>query len=205
MSGGGGYLEWNAEFLVGNPFFDQSALLRGYSALSWKESDVIFSLLTHAGTHILQKPYYGANRPLECPSFEFQASFEAGSETDYFLIRRAKRRGAAVYFCPYLWTEEVFDATSGEDYYLTRPLADGIVTGVTSTTHPLRIFLDDVEDNGSPSATVSGQTVTAGATGILAIRYMPVFKVVVSGLSDSLPAINGLDWQCSFNEAIEMP
>lgn len=199
-----GYLYWEAEFYRGLPYLGGYTLSRKFSrGFSWTDSAGIFVLPTHGGTAITQRPFLGENRPLELVAAEFRIPRAAVDEEDWFLIRRVKASGASALFVPYLWTEEVLDVVSGENYLLGRSVAWGIATGVSSATHPARYFLDDSEDPSA--ATISGQTLTALATGRLAVRYMPAFRVVVDSISHTVQDVNDLQSPLALTEVLEIP
>jgi hypothetical protein len=198
-----GYLFWDSRFLRDAPFLDGTTLTDGLAEISWSETEGLFVLPTHARTHILQRPYFGASRPVESVAYEFSLSVtNAATEADYYALVRAKRRGAACNWCPFVWTEEVINpAVSSSTYTLTRKVAWNVVTGVTSTTHPALYYLDGV---AGAYGTLSGRTLTASGSGELTVRYMPVFQVVVSGLSESVSTPNGLNYSATLTEVVSL-
>lgn len=201
---GKGYLYWEAPFLRGNPYLGGYVLSKRFAeGLSWDESEGVFLLPTHGKTTIVQRPYIGTGRPLELDAIEFKVPHKAVAEEDWFLIRRVKAKAAAAYFVPYLWIEEVFEVEVDGTYTLGRMPAWGIAPGVTDLTHPARYFVGDTE---TPSAaTVTGQVLTSAATGTLAVRYMPAFKVCVGALSHTLKQVNDLQTQVALTEVLEIP
>lgn len=201
---GKGYVHWNADFFRGLPYLGGYELSRRFGdGFSWDESEGVFLLPTHGKTTIIQQPYVGESRPLELSAIEFKIPRLAVAEEDWFKVRRVKAKGAGAYFVPYLWTEEVFEAVNGQQYILGRKVAWSIAPGVSSITHPARYFVDDVE-NGA-AATISGQMLTAAATGTLAVRYMPAFKVVVGPIGHTVKQVNELQSQITLTEVLEIP
>ncbi len=153
------------------------AALAGPESVTWSPSSGLIVKTTLAGTHVVQRPYTGAASPSLRQRYTFSASLLAVDEDDYRAINLAESRGAAVYWCPFVRTIETFNATSGSTYTLSRPDANGIVTGVTGSTHPYVILLAGVVSPGS--GTVSGSTLTASATGVISVEYTPAFRVIV--------------------------
>lgn len=199
-----GYLYWEAQFFKGLPYLGGYELSRKFSeGLAWEESEGVFLLPTHGKTTIVQRPYIGSGRPLELEAIEFKVPRKAVDEEDWFLVRRVKGKAASAYFVPYVWTEEVFEVTSGTDCTLGRRPAWGIAPGVTSDTHPARYFLDDVED--PTAATITGQVLSPTVTGTLAVRYMPAFKVCVGALAHVVRGVNDLQTQIALTEVLEIP
>lgn len=169
--------------------------------ISWRDEDGVVVLETHAGTHIVQVPYRGAAAPLVGNRKEFTTGLTADSLADYRHLEATRALGRPVYFCPGLWATDAFPASAGSSYTLTRPLAAGIVPGVSGVTHPVFVELDGVED---PSAAdVAGQIVTANATGTLVVHYLAVFRVVILGFERSISDGNTLSIQLTLSECVE--
>lgn len=157
--------------------------LAGPDSITWSPSSGLIVKTTLAGTHVIQRPYTGSTSPALRQRYTFGASLLAANEDDYRAINLAESRGAAVYWCPFVRTIETFDATSGSTYTLSRPDANGIVTGVTGSTHPYAILLAGVVSPGSGA--VSGATLTAAATGVISVEYTPVFRVIIRTMHTS--------------------
>lgn len=199
---GNGYLLWDDRWLIDAPWLDNGTLPGGITALAWEEADTLLALPTHGGTTILQNLDLGTAAPDTRVAFGFTVSRLGVTEAEYARVRRAKAKGRAFYWCPYVWAEEVFQIVNGSTYTLTRPVARGIVTGVTALTHPDTLELDG---SSAPSAaTVSGQTVTAADTGELVIRYLPVFRVIMPRLSNQVPEVNGLSYDFDLLEVVQL-
>ena len=73
--------------------------------------------------------------------------------------------------------------------------------GVTTSTHPSVILLAGAVSPGSGS--VSGQTLTAAATGQIGVEYTPCFKVV-SRISQEFAEPNGLVVSLDCEEVIQI-
>jgi len=131
---------------------------------------------------------------------DFTGAWNVWSKEFAETIRSAGAAGTVFYFSPLDRRTDRFDATSGETYKLTRPLARGIVPWVTSLTHPDKILLDGVEDPSA--ATVSGQNVVANATGEIEVHYTPAYRVIWKRMSDSIPAANGFVVSFEFEEFV---
>lgn len=127
---------------------------------------------THAGTAIPFAPYRGADKPLAAGGSVFSVAMLADDESDFYWMLGLRSQGAGVYYCPGLPAADSFQAVSGNAYQLTRAQASGIVPGVTTAP---TILLAGVETPGA--ASVSGRTVSATASGLLTIWYMPVYTV----------------------------
>lgn len=165
--------------LVNNPVYIDGRTfdpLDGPSSLSWSQTSGLIIVRTLAGTHVLLRPYHGSGSPTGRDALTFSTAFLIANEDDYRALQLACAKAAAVNFCPFVRCLETFDATSGSSYSLSRPLAAGTVTGVTTLTHPSVILLAGVESPGS--GTVSGQTLSATATGQIGVEYTPYFRVV---------------------------
>ena len=103
-----------------------------------------------------------------------------------------------------------FDSPGGSAYtaislltlIATRELrATGIVTGVTAVTHPSVILLAGAVSPGSGS--VSGQTLSATATGQVGVEYTPVFRVVPR-IAQEFSEPNGLVVALDCEEVIQV-
>lgn len=200
MSGDGGFINWTPPFGHQGLPQDGSVYLGGKFYRDWPEtgtaphtmapSDGVFVLETLARTHIVQRPYRGSKAPLKGDKREFTQGFLVDREEDYINLEIAQADGEPVYFCAGWWVVDSFPATIGSTYTLTRPLASGVVAGVTAGTHPSRFYLNGVED--ADAATVSGQTLTALKAGRIAVWYMPAFRVVIQGLNAAIDDVNNL-------------
>lgn len=138
---------------------------------------------TESGKDIIQQYYRGATQPEDPGKRVFSTGFIADSEDDYFHYRRVKGRNEAISFFPGVPPQvDLFAATNGETYMLSRLPALGSVPGVTEDDFPILIYLEGELD---PSAAdITGRTVTANATGELEVEYMPVYTVIISSLSE---------------------
>lgn len=202
----GGYLYWTSRHLKDYFYLDGKTwtVHEGFDSIEIAESkeSALTVIPTAAGTHVLQKPFYYPywNRSAGRMMYEFQFDILGFDEEEFYRLKRASARGAAVYFVPFLWVEEVFGATDGDSLLLTRPVAWGIATGCTSGTHPASFFLDDVLD---PScASLTGQTLSALDTGTIAVRYTPAFRVIFTGFSERYDGVNRVVASVSLREVV---
>lgn len=193
----GGYLTWDSRFLQGAPQLDgKQWTAHGIPLeLTWQETtdSEPFIIPVASGEHILQSPIADDAAPDNPPRIIFRMPVQLIDEEVYFRLLRAKRQGTAVQFVPYLWDEDVFaGATVAMVRSLTRPVAWGVVSGVTSGTHPAIFYKNGVVDTDccALSGTLS-QTVTVAEAGDIVVRYMPVFSVVVREVSGKLEDVNG--------------
>ncbi len=193
----GGYLGWDSRFLSGVPQLDG----KGWSAhgipleMQWTELEdsEVFAIPTASGEHVLQSPFVDAVAPDNPSRLMFELPIQLIDEEVYFRLLRAKRKGEAVQFVPYLWDEDHYaDASAADVFSLSRPVAWTVVSGVTSVTHPAIFYKDGAVDTNcvALSGTLS-QTVTVAEAGDISIRYMPVFSVVVRGVSSQFEGVNG--------------
>lgn len=205
----GGVLEFDTYWMRAQPYLDGVKLDHfdpEYSPAWEEDSGGAILLPTHAGTHRMQSIYLGSSRALDYSPMRFSFGCLIASEEDAFRIERAKRRGRRVVFAPWIWVEEVFAATDGGSYTLTRPVAYGIDTDVTAVSYPIRAFLDDVSSDASVTL-ASGtlpQTFTAEDTGEIAVRYPPAFRVRISSLQRVMKTVNGLIYTVSLEEAVSV-
>ncbi len=148
----------------------------------------LFVLPTQGGTHIVQRQYRGALKPLDYSALKFSFSIDARDEGNWYLLKKAKALGAPFYFSYGIRQVDTFSATSGQTYRLSRPLASGIVPGIDDTSNPTIVEL-----NGSvspSSATVTGQNVVAAVTGTITVTYTPAHLVVFSTFPEDIAGTN---------------
>jgi hypothetical protein len=143
---------------------------------------------THGGTHQFWRPFRGALKPKDYSALAFSFDFQADDYATWAALDEAKATCAPFYFTAGLRKTDTFPATSGTVYRLSRPLASGIVPGVTSGTHPVVVKLNGVVDAGA--ATVAGQNATANDTGTISIEYTPVHLVYFTAFPLRVDAYN---------------
>ncbi len=198
----GGYFLWTQNWFNYQPQIDGQAIsaIGGPDEISWTSSSGLFVTPTFAGTHVLQRPYYGTDAPEDRKHWRFDIGLLCDEYDDYRAFARAAASGAAVYWWPSLYAVEMFEIAAGNTYKLTRSVAWTIATGITSTTHPLDMYLEGVQDLAA--ATVSGQTLTAVKSGTLELHYSPIFKVVVLDLNTSVEAPNYMRISATLDEVV---
>lgn len=205
----GGYLYWdNARFLKDRPHLDGLEFSTPNETLpediQWEpeEPEAVYKIPTKAKTHRIQQVALGSTSPLVRRSYKFSATFKANKEEEYFSVLRSAERGAVVNWVPFVWVEEIFNVSATGDFTLSRPVAWGIAASANSTNHAARFFVSNVEN---PSAgSISGQTFTAATTGVIAVRYLPAFRVLIDGVSNRVPTNNGLEFSVSMREGISL-
>lgn len=136
---------------------------------------------TAAGTHIVQRFFRGLGSPAAAGFKTFSSGFLADSEDDFIAFVRTQGHGEPTTFFPGDWDCEAFTATDGGTYRLKRMPALGVVPGLEAEDFPIRIFLDNVEDDDN--ASIAGRTVTANGTGLLEIVYAPLYTVALQGVT----------------------
>lgn len=199
-----GYLTFADPWFDGQTYLDgrSFSLLDGPEGISWQaDGAALLARRTLAGTHLTQRRYLGATAPNARTTYRFSTSFLAAAQEDVRAVLAAEGRGEVVYFCPFVYACEVFEVASGSTYKLSRPRASDVVPGVTTTTHPHGLVLDGVLTPGA--ATISGQTVTAAATGTLEVHYCPVFRVI-PGPSWTWTSVGRLAFSLELQEVIEV-
>ena len=198
----GGYFFWTTNWFTSQPQLDSHTLsaIGGPDQISWTTSSGLIVVPTFAGTHVLQRPYYGTDAPENRNRVSFSVSMLCDDYDDYRAFARSAASGAAVYWWPSIYTTEVFEITAAATYKLTRPVAWSLATGVSSVTHPLDMYLEGVADAASGS--VSGQTFTAAKTGTLEISYSPIFRVVVLDLQQDVASPNEMRISCTLEEVV---
>ena len=198
----GGYLYWNAEFVIREPYVDGHKIENGFQSLDWEESDPLILMPAHASNHIAQRFALDTADSLTRLAIKFTAKLQGTDEEDYFRMMRARAKGSLVEFVPFVWVEEVFTVTAAGDFTLSRPVAWSKVPACNSTIYPARYFVDGTE---SPTAgSISGQTFSVVETGEVAVRYMPCFYVKVTCRS-SIPDVNALDLDFVLEEGVILP
>ena len=196
-----GYASWSKPYLFDHFYVDDGFLVTASLPIKVNPSTGVNLLVSRAGTATLQKPFRGSKAPDGYERLVFKISMKADSESDFYVFRRIKAKGAAVNFSPGMRMTDIFQATSGEVYTLSRPLASSVVPGVNETTHPTTILLDGVS---TPSAaTVVGQAVTANSTGEIEVQYTPLFKVAVLSTSEQIAAFNDYPLEVELSELIQ--
>jgi len=199
-----GYSYWDPMFLVDPPWFDGAVLAAGglplQQPIDFSPGPGVLLLQSHADTDILQVPYAGSKSPAQKSRLTFSFILLGDFQEDYYRFKAARAKARPVYFCPGMRQVEAFDAISGTIYQLSRPLATGIVSGVSEGSHPTLVYLNGVL---TPSAaTVAGQSVTANASGVILVRYTPVHQVVVAELREQIIEENRLDVAITLQEVV---
>lgn len=184
------------------PFFDGSYFVGKMSApVSWEPANNVIILPTLAGGAIVQQLYTGAKGPSIHQAYPFQLQWIVGHQEDYERLLAAKAHGRPVSLFVGYTACDMFLAQSGSTYTLSRPIAVGVVTGLTDPPYSVRLLLDGVL---TPScATVSGQTVTAAATGEITVLYPPVHYVIVTTLKHKYTSVNNLQIDATLQEVIQ--
>lgn len=209
MSGTGGFWNWDARLIHRGPILDglDWELAGPPENIGWEEMDdepPTFALPTASGEHVIHSGIYDESASDAPSRFRVVLPLLANDEEQYFRLKRARRRGAPVWFIPFVYDEDVFsNVVAAEVRKLTRPVAWGIDASITSLLYPAKVFLNDVEDAGA--ATLSGtptQTVTFNDPGTVAVRYLCAFRVLIGAVSERVPVGNGLACEVTLEEVI---
>lgn len=208
MSGESGFMTWEPPFGHAGLPSEGAIYLDGHwhrdwpeNGIEWAPDDGVILLPMLAGNNVVQVPYRGSKAPLIGDKQVFTGGFLVDREIDFQQVEKVAAKGRPVYFCPGLWRLEIFPGVAGSTYTLTRPLAAGIVPGITALTHPPKFWKDDVED--ANCATVSGQTVTVVETGEIAVWYLPAFRVVFTDYRRAITDVNDLGCTFTLSEFVD--
>lgn len=150
------------------------------------------------GSGIIQVPFRGDAAPLNLDRKSFSFGFLVDSEDDFIALQFAKAAGEPVPFCSGSWVTEMFPATAGQTYSLSRPSADSVLPSMPGVDLTPKIYLEGERSDGS--ASVVGSRVTALATGRIGVYYMPVYYVGFTSLSKTLQAYNNFVIQAEIVE-----
>jgi hypothetical protein len=193
-----GYLDWDSRFFGGVPFLDGvDWTAHGIPLeMTWEDSPdaETFTIPTASGESVLQSPI-ADDAVSDSPSlYTFQLPFQLHDENVYRRLMMARAKGTALQFVPHLWCMEHFAAQSIADVRsLARPVAWGVAAGVSSGTHPAVFYKNGTVD--ADCAALSGtlsQVLTVAEAGDIAVWYMPVFYVVVRGVSGQFQDVGGV-------------
>jgi hypothetical protein len=198
LTGTGGIANFEDDYLLDEIWIDGNFIKN--VGLRMQGAAGVWALPTAAGTHIFQRPYRGDSKPKNFDAYRFSLTIRAVDEDSWYFIKRARAKAAPFYFASGIRVEDEFAATSGSSYRLSRPLASGVVTGVTSVTHPTVILLNGAVSPSSGS--VSGQTLTASATGAITVIYTPVHAVWFAGWTEDAGTFNGADASIELEECL---
>lgn len=160
----------------------------------------LFALPTHGGTHVMQRLYRGDLKPADYSALRFSMTIRAALQAAWYAVKTARAKGAPFYFAPGIRQVDYFAATTGSTYRLTRPLATGIVTGITSGTHPTVVRLNGSVDPSA--ATVTGQDVVAAATGAISVEYTPAHLVYFASFNESIGDHNLAELNVTLEEVL---
>lgn len=138
------------------------------------------------GSHIVQIPYRDIAAPLISDPHTFQTGFAGDSEDDCKHLERQRSLGAPVVFFPAMPLTETFQGPG--NFTLLRAPAVGVVPGITLGTYPTQIYLNEVLTPGA--ATVTGRSVSASGSGVVAITYYPAYQVIIQAVQWRLQGLN---------------
>lgn len=197
-----GYLGWDSRYLSGTIHLDGVEWTDQGIPLGMQfnetEEDEPALILTASGEHVIQSQFSGVASSDKPSRWVFDMPFMLIDENVFRRLKMAEAKGTVVNFVPHLWDMEHFDGAGiGDIYSLSRGLAWGIASGVSSGTHPAVYYKDGVID--SNCASLGGtlyQTLTVAEAGDIAVWYMPVFQVLVRGLKSEFQDVNGV--VCNF-------
>jgi hypothetical protein len=193
-----GYLDWNSRFIQGSVHLDGVEWTDQGIPLSMEFSEVEgegpFIIPTASGEHVIQEQFAGMPSSDNPSRMMFQLPVQLFDENVYRRLLMAKHKGTVVNFVPHLWEMEHFAGAQVADVFsLSRPVAWTVASGVSSGTHPAVFYKDGVIDSDCASlgGTLS-QELTVAEAGDIAVWYIPLFKVLVTGVSSQFEDVNGV-------------
>ncbi len=193
---------WTNGFLRGALYSNGLTIALGQNEFqAVKQPSTLWAIATHANTHVTQKLYHGAEAPRLRQGFDFVGKMQVGAQDIADALRDAEVNGTYFLYTPLDRRTDIFDATNGNSYLLTRPLASSILA-VDESSHPTEILLDGVVDPSA--ANVAGQSVAAQATGVITIRYTPIYRVLALECTVSVPKFNAYDVDYRFSEVVRV-
>lgn len=201
-----GYLDWLAgggtgRFLYEKPWVGGAFTSKPMpTSITWTPRITQRLVEKHDGTHVRVGTYRGDKAPEQYSAYGFSFQWLHKYDEDWNRFEDLFAGGATFTFSIGIRAVDVFEATSGQTYTLSRPIAAGVVTGVTTSTHPHEIFLDGASD--PTAASIATQTVTANDTGTIKIRYTPLFTVEFAAFSTVVANTNRMLSSVSLVEAI---
>lgn len=205
----GGYVAWDHTTLATEPtnknFYFGTRWFSGWVPLGFQRNPSLGATVipTHASTHKVHLPFTGLVTPSQMRSYTFSFEWLADSQQDWYDLKAASVSKRVIDFCPVLWEVDEFSpVVDEEEYRLSRRTARSVIAAITSITHPDAFTLDGAD---APSAaTISGQTLTADASGtVLVARYVPVYRVVVSRFDEAIAEINDMRANVELTEVIQ--
>lgn len=213
MSPSGGPSSWDFPFL--RPFTDDrnfylgSRFYIGQIPEGFKRdpSSGANVLATHAKTHKVQIPYTGVGRPDQRRAFKFSFEWQADDQDDYFALLARGVSSEILDFCCFWWVVDRFaPVASGSTYQLSRRRASGLIAGVDEAKFPTEWNADGVVHDSTWPTTLASQTWEAPAAAAeVIVRYLPLTRVCVSGMSESAASHNNLTLSIELTEALEEP
>lgn len=194
-----GYAHFSEPYLLDEVYID-GAFTPQWPGMSAEPSPGLWAIPTAGRTHKLQRQYQGDDKPKMYHCLKWSVPVAALAQTTWEAFKRAWSRGGAFYFATGIRYPDLFPAVSGQSYKLSRPLALGIVPGVTELDFPTIVRLDGVV---TPSAaTVVGQAVTANATGEIEVYYTPVHRVIFTAFPETINEHNLATATLAFEEVL---
>lgn len=161
---------------------------------------------THAKTHQVQIPYTGVGRPDQRRSFKFSFEWQADDQDDYFYLLARGVSSEILDFCCFWWAVDRFEPVlSGTTYQLSRRRAsESSIVGINETGFPTVWTADGVDKTEGDCAAEDAQTFSFAAdyTEVI-VRYLPLCRVVISGLSETGASHNDLKLAIELTEVLK--
>lgn len=161
---------------------------------------------THAKTHQVQIPYTGVGRPDQRRAFKFTLEWQADDQDDYFYLLARGVSAEIMDFCCFWWLVDRFSPVAdGTTYQLSRRRATEMsLSGVDETGFPTAWICDGVDKGEGDMAAETAQTFSTTAPyDEVIVRYLPLCKVVVSGISEVANSHNDLVLSLELTEVLE--
>lgn len=213
MSPQGGPSNWDFPFL--RPFTDDRNFYLG-GRFYWGQlpegirrepSSGANVVSTHAKVHQVQIPYTGVGRPDQRRAFKFTLDWQADDQDDHFALLARGVSAEIMDFCCFWWCVDRFaPVSSAVTYQLSRRRAAGLISGVDETGFPSEWLADGVSNGAGWPTSLSAQTwQTEESPAEVIVRYLPLTKVCVTGISETANAHNDLVLSLELSEVLEEP
>ena len=222
MSGPTDWASSGGSPFVGEGFYFDGTIIDGGSMvpLEMTRGSGAVSLNTMARTNVRQVFWLGGNQPVNMAPITATVEVTIAEEADFWVMREAADKGGVVeiwFGWPMTdwWYAPGGDGTLTE-WHLSRPMAYGLVTGVTQVTYPPECWIDDVSQtiNTSGSAS-SGVVVLNSGSGFktfetialavdtytwIQLRYYPMLQVTIESMTEAYQQHNDLVFQMELRE-----
>jgi hypothetical protein len=211
----GGYPEWT-QAPYGDPCILGGITYAGIPQPLEREPTVRASrVVMRSGRVVMMVPVAEDGAPLQGGGhWRWSFALQADQEELWYHLGRLWRRAEAADWVDYGYDQgQWIGVAAVASYTLPRPPADGAVAGFPAVEYPPLVKVDGVDQTvvaGTPAAGEAQVTATALVLGtvpaggeVVELRYVPVYRVVVSAVPETLPAFGDLSGQVVLVEVQE--